>query len=217
MKPSVRKAADDELDPEQVRFNRVAQILSGAFQLEATGTIFEMGVESNPEFKDIIYVLNRLYTTGYVQQYNLLPFNVEPSILVGTLTKDVVAWLVPVLIQAVDRKALSGSLDILAENNESLVYLCDVLSWYWHKTLGGPKPAISSMVKLADKPTHMVVQNAALVCPMCYHQFVPPATYKTQSAKAWAYARWFPLHLVEYHKWVKPGTKSTNSKKGGTK
>jgi hypothetical protein len=216
MKKPVRKSADDELDPEQVRFNRVAQILSGAFQLEATGTIFEMGVESNPEFKDIIYVLNRLYTTGYVQQYNLLPYNVEPEILVQTLTKEVVAWVVPVLIQAVDRKALSGALDILAVNNESLVYLMDVCAWYWHKTLGGPKPAISSMVKLA-KPPRQVVQNAALVCPMCYHQFNPPSTYKTQSAKAWAYARWFPTHLVEYHRWVKPGTTGTKSKKGGTK
>lgn len=217
MKPKVRKSADDELDPLQVRLNRVAQILSGAFQLTATGTIFEMGKESNPKFEDVIYVLNRLYTTGYVQQYNLLPYNVEPEVLVQTLTKEVVAWIVPVVIQAVDRKALSGAIDILAENNETLVYLCDVLAWYWHKSLGGPKPAISSMVKLADKPKHMVVQNAALVCPMCYHQYIPPKTYKTQEAKAWGYARWFPIHLQEYHMWKKPGTSGTTSKKGGTK
>jgi len=216
MKTKVRKSADDELDPLQVRLNRVASILSGAFQLEATGTIFEMGKESDPQFKDVIYVLNRLYTTGYVRQYNLLPYNVEPEILVQTMTKEVVAWLVPVIIEAVDRKALSGSIDILSENNESLVYLMDVLAWYWHKTLGGPKPAISSMVKLAKKPAHLVVQNAALVCPMCYHQYNPPVQYKTQEAKAWGYYRWFPTHLEEYHHWKRPSTKS-KSNKGGTK
>jgi hypothetical protein len=203
-----------ELSDEQRRTNRVAQLLSSCFQLTSTGTIFKMGVEPDKcEFDDVLYVLNRLYTTGFAKEYNLLPFNVDLEILVNAMTKEVVAWLVPLVLQNIDRKCISGQIDILAVNNESLVYLCDVMSWYWYKKLGGPKPAVTSMVKLAsEKKNHQIVQNAALVCPMCYHQFQPPANYKTQSSKAWAYARWFPTHLVEYHKWVKPGAKSTKSK-----
>lgn len=195
-----------EDDPRQIRINRVAQLLSNAFQLESTGTIFQMGVRpSRCEFDDVIYVLNRLYTTGLANEYNLLPYDVDLEILVNPLTTEVVAWLVPVILQNVDRKCITGQIDILAFNNESLVYICDVMAWYWHLKLGGPKPAVMSMVRLsAETPTHQIVQNAAFVCPLCYRQFNPPDQYKTQEAKAWAFTRWYPTHLVDYHYYTPP-------------
>ena len=210
MKKRVSDPSED-LDPIEVRNKIVDSLIQSSFQLSATGTIFTMGQESSPSWQDVVFVLNRLYTTGYVVQYNLLPFTVEPEILVSGLAKEVVAWLVPTIIQSVDRKVLAGQIDILSPNNRSLVFLCDVLGWYWYKTLHGPKPVVQSLVKMQKNPAK-VVQNVALVCPMCYHQCNPPERYKTQSSKAWYYARWFPTHLVEYHKWAKPGTK-----KGGTK
>jgi len=222
-----------ETDPLQLRLNRVDEIMNSAFQLQATGTVFEIGVE--PEkvtWYDIVYVLNRLYTTGYVLDYKLLPFNVEPEILVSSLSTETVAWLVPVLIQAVDRKALSGQIDILSPNNESLVYLMDVCSWYWFKVLHGPKPTTRSMLAMSEKKPNMVVQNAALCCPLCYHQYNPPETYKTQEAKSWGFVKWLPTHMVEYHFYTPPTSIKTwvskaslvllknhkdSLKKGGTK
>lgn len=199
-------SVDVELDPRQIRINRVSQLLSNAFQLESTGTIFQMGVKPDRcEFDDVVYVLNRLYTTGLAEEYKLLPYDVDLEILVNPLTTEVVSWLVPIVLQNVDRKCISGQIDILAYNNESLVYICDVLAWYWHLKLGGPKPAVMSMVKLASEtPTHQIVQNAAFVCPLCYRQFNPPDQYKTQQAKAWAFARWYPTHLVDYHYYSPP-------------
>jgi len=202
---------EEELDPIMVRNRLVDELIGSSFQLAATGTIFKIGSEySDPSWADVIFVLNRLYTTGYAEEYRLLPYNVEPAILVSGLTKDVVNWLIPLIIQAVDRKVLSGSIDILSPDNKNLVRLCDVLGWYWYKRLHGPKPIFNSLIKM-QKPVK-VVQDAALVCPMCYSQFRPPKHLVTQSAKAWAYARWFPTHLVEYHKW-----NPTRTKKGGTK
>jgi len=211
-----KKTQDVEIDPDEVRNARVDEILQSGFQLEATGTIFLMGQESTPSFNDVLFCLNRVFTCGYAERYTLLPFNVDNEILVSALTKEMVAWLVPQIIGAVDRKTLSGQIDILSPNNETLVYLMDVLGWYWYKVLRGPKPVVQSLVKMQIKPKQ-VVQNAALVCPMCYHQFSPPKNMVLQSAKAWAYARWFPKHLAEYHRWPEPGTKGTKSKKGGTK
>jgi hypothetical protein len=207
---------EEELDPVAVRNKLVDELIGSSFQLSATGTIFTIGSEnSDPGWEDILFVLNRLYTTGYAEEFKLLPFNVEPVILVSGLTKEVVNWLVPLIIQAVDRKVLSGSIDILSPNNKNLVRLADVLGWYWYKRLHGPKPVINSMIKM-QRPIK-VVQDAALCCPMCYTQFRPTKSLTTQSAKAWAYARWFPKHLVEYHQWHEPRTrKNSVTKKGGT-
>lgn len=207
---SKRKTQKVVEDPDALRLKRVDEIMNSAFQLNATGTVFEIGVEpESVSWEDIVYVLNRLYTTGYVVEYKLLPYNLEPEVLVSSLSKETVAWLVPILIQAVDRKALAGQIDILAPNNESLVYLMDVCSWYWYKVLHGPKPATRSMLKLSQKPAHMVVQNAALCCPLCYHQYNPPETYKTQEAKAWGYVRWLPTHMVDYHLFTPPSVIKT--------
>lgn len=189
-----------EEDPWEVRNAQAEKLMSSSFQLEATGTIFEMGVEPQRcEFDDVLYVLHKLYTTKYAQQYNLLPFNVDVEVLVNPLTSEVVSWLVPIIIMNVDRKALSGQIDILSPNNESLVYITDVLSWYWHKHLGGPKPAVRSMVSSTLQNKKYVVQNAALVCPLCYSQYKPPESYTNQEAKAWGYVRWLPTHFVEFH------------------
>lgn len=206
-----RSKAEQEEDPLAVRYAMVDKLLQTKFQLTSVGTIFQMGQEADPSYNDILYVLNRLYTTGYAQQFKLMPYGTEPEILASALTKEVVAWLVPIVLQNVDRKVLGGEIDILAPNNHTLVYLCDVMAWYWHKSLHGPKPVVNSMLKMQKTP-RQVVQNAVLSCPICYHQFVPPANYKTQESKAWAYSRWLPTHFVEYHKWHKPGTKKESLK-----
>ena len=187
----------DEVDPLAERNQLVDTLINTSFQLSATGTIFTIGTESNPSWEDILFVLNRLYTTGYAEEFKLLPFNVEPAILVSGLSKEVVAWLVPLIIQAIDRKVMGSEIDILAPNNKNLVRLADVLGWYWYHTLHGPKPVVNQLVSIERH--HKVVQNASLCCPLCYHQFIPAPGYKTQSEKAFAFAKWLPTHLVHTH------------------
>lgn len=194
---TIRKAPVEEVDLIEVRNRAVDELIGSSFQLSATGTIFTIGTESNPGWDDILFVLNRLYTTGYAEEFKLLPFNVEPEILVSGLSKDVVAWLVPMIIQAIDRKVLGQEIDIISPNNKNLVRLADVLGWYWYKQLHGPKPVINSMIKM-QRPIKMV-QNASLVCPLCYHQFAPAVSYQNQSDKAFAFVSWLPTHLVQYH------------------
>jgi hypothetical protein len=225
---------DEEVDPLDVRNALVDSLIGSSFQLSATGTIFTIGTESNPTWEDILFVLNRLYTTGYVEEFKLLPFNVEPAILVSGLSKEVVAWLVPMLIHAIDRKVMGSEIDFLSPNNKNLVRIADVLGWYWYKHLHGPKPVISSLVDM-QRPTKLV-QNAYLTCPLCFHQFIPAPGYTTQGEKAHAYAKWLPYHLKEYHRMNDTSkTKSSkchcgfctgkfkvyapryNKKKGGTK
>jgi hypothetical protein len=193
----VRKEPEEEEDPIEVRNKLVDSLIGSSFQLSATGTIFTIGTETVPSWNDILFTLNRLYTMGYVEEFHLLPFNVEPAIRVSGLSKEIVAWLVPLLIQAIDRKVMGGQIDILSPNNKNLVRLADVLGWYWYHYLHGPKPVINSMIKM-QRPTK-IVQNAALVCPLCYHQFHPAPSYTNQSDKAIAFAKWLPYHLYKYH------------------
>ena len=185
----------------EVRNAIVDTLIGSSFRLSATGTIFTIGQDCTPAWNDILFCLNRMYTCNYVQEFKLLPFNVEPEVLVSGLSKDVVAWVVPILIQNVDRKVLAGQIDILAPNNHTLVRLMDVLGWYWHKMLHGPKPVTSSLIKM-QRPTK-VVQDAALSCPLCFHQFIPAPSYKRQSDKVFAFSSWLPTHLVQYHRFHK--------------
>lgn len=198
MKNLVLEPRKDEVDPLDERNQMVDALIGTSFQLSATGTIFRIGTESNPSWDDILFVLNRLYTTGYAEEYKLLPYNVEPAILVSGLSKEVVAWLVPLIIQAIDRKVMGSEIDFLSPNNKNLVRLADVLGWYWYKHLHGPKPVINSLIK-SQRPAKLV-QNAYLTCPLCFHQFIPASSYKNQSDKTFAFARWLPTHLVQYHK-----------------
>lgn len=193
-----KSAPNVEEDPLEVRNRFVDTLIGSAFQLSATGTIFVIGSESTPSWEDVLFVLNRLYTTGYAEEYKLLPYNVDPAILISGLSKEVVAWLVPLIIQAIDRKVMGSEIDILSPNNKNLVRLADVLGWYWYKHLHGPKPVVTDLIKIEKH--HKLVQNAYLTCPLCYHQFIPASSYKNQSDKAFAFARWLPTHLVQYHK-----------------
>jgi hypothetical protein len=192
-----KDAPESETDPVQVRNQLVDSLIGSSFQLAATGTIFSIGSEFTPSWEDILFTLNRLYTTGYVEEYKLLPYNVPPAILISGLTKDVVAWLVPMLINAIDRKVMGQEIDPLSPNNKALVGLADVLGWYWYKYLHGPKPVIKSLVVM-QRPTKMV-QNAALICPLCYHQFKPASSYSTQQERVHAFAKWLPTHFSTYH------------------
>lgn len=196
MKTKKLEPEEEEQNQIEVRNKLVDELIGSSFQLSATGTVFTIGSDSNPGWNDVIFCLNRLYTTGYVEEYKLLPQNVPPAILVSGLAKDTVAWLVPMIIREVDRKTLSGSIDILSPNNKTLVRLMDVLGWYWYHQLHGPKPVLNATIKVQRS---FVVQNAALVCPLCYHQFIPAESYRTQSDKAFAFVAWLPTHLVHGH------------------
>jgi len=233
MKTKKLEPLEEEINQIAVRNKLVDELIGSSFQLAATGTIFTIGSDCNPGWEDVIFCLNRLYTTSLVEEYKLLPANVPPAILVSGLAKDTVAWLVPMLIREVDRKVLSGSIDILSPNNKTLVRLMDVLGWYWYHQLHGPKPVLSATIKIQRA---FVVQNAALVCPLCYHQFIPAESYRTQSDKAFAFSAWLPTHLVHFHKFtnskkitgshcqcnlckcgVRYSSNSSKNKKGGTK
>lgn len=196
MKTKKLEPVEEEQNQVEVRNKLVDDLIGSSFQLSATGTIFTIGSDSNPGWNDIVFCLNRLYTTSLAEEYRLLPMNVPTAILVSGLSKDTVAWLVPMLIREVDRKVLSGAIDILSPNNKTLVRLMDVLGWYWYHQLHGPKPVLNSTIKMQKA---LAVQNAALVCPLCYHQFAPAESYRTQSDKAFAYAAWLPSHLVHEH------------------
>lgn len=199
LKKEFKKNMQEE-DPLEVRNRALDALLQTKFQLTATGSLFKVGEEAHPEYADVLFVLNRLYALGYADQYKLLPSNIEPAFLASALSKEVVIWLVPMVCMSIDRKVMAGDIDIVSGNNKNLVLICHVLAWYWHKELHGPRPVVASMVK-TQKVIRQIVQNAPLVCPLCYHQFYPPATYKTQEAKAWAFAKWYPHHLVEYHQY----------------
>jgi hypothetical protein len=193
-----RKTQDNEIDPLDERNQLVDSLIGSSFQLSATGTIFTIGTESNPSWQDILFVLNRLYTTGYVEEFRLLPFNVEPEILISGLSKEVVAWLVPMLIHAIDRKVMGSEIDVLSPNNKNLVRLADVLGWYWYKHLHGPKPVINTMIQHA-RPNKLV-QNSYMSCPLCFHQFIPAPSYKSQAERVHAFAKWLPYHFKIYHR-----------------
>ena len=219
---------DDEESVTDRRHKIVDEVLGEQYQLAGVGTIFQVGQQSYPTFKDVCYVLNRLWVLGYAENYSLLPDGVPVEILGGStpltdeekedgkrakpgtlgVTKDVANWLVPTLLQNIERQTLVGKIDILAPNNRGLVYLADVLGWYWHNQLRGPRPVTNKLLKMA-RPK--IMQDAALSCPCCFHQFVPPKNLVTQQAKAYAFAAWLPKHFKEYHMWVRGGSTKKKS------
>lgn len=191
-----------ELAEAVVRKNKLLdEILNSQFQLQGFGTTFTMGQDINPNVNHVRYVLKQLWVHGYADQYNLLPNNMPVEKLGTELPKEVVLWLVPVVLQNVERKTMTGQIDILATNNRSLVYIMDILGWFWFHSLGGPAPELNLLLRSSRS---RVVQNEALVCPVCHLQYKPSDKCKTQEAKAWEFVEWLPTHMVEFHRYSPP-------------
>lgn len=191
-----------ELAERAVQHNKlVADILNSQFQLQGFGTTFTMGQDINPNINHVRYVLKQLWVHGYADQYKLLPENIPVETLGTELAKEVVMWMVPLVAQDVERKTMTGQINILAPNNRSLIYIMDILGWFWHHTLGGPAPELNLLIK---SPTRRVVQNEALGCPLCHYQYKPSERCKTQEAKAWEFTEWLPTHLVDFHRYTPP-------------
>jgi hypothetical protein len=185
------------------KHRKVDSILTAKFRLDG-GREHQMGTEMSPTYAEVAYVLNKLGSTIYVQEYKLLPENVPVEIL-SAPTKEVVHSLIPLLVSSIERKVIAGAIDVFSPNNRALVLMTAVMAWYWHRELQGPKPLLEGLVKVA-RPK--IYQDAALVCPICEHQAVPPKNLVLQSAKAWWYLKWLEKHFQEYHVWAKPGSKT---------
>jgi hypothetical protein len=210
MNKKVAQTKDDETeDWEDIELKRnqyIDDILNAQFQLTGIGSVFQMGKEPKSiSHKEICYVLSKLARLGYASGYQLLPLGWEPEMLYGALTSEEVASLVPIMIQAIEHKVIAGTINIYAENNRPLLYCADVMGWYWFKKLRGPRPEFNPAIR-AQHMAVRVRQNAPLVCPLCQHQFMPPAHLVTQQAKAWWWLNQMPKHFVEYHRYKKPGS-----------
>lgn len=177
----------------------VDSLMHEQFQLAGMGTVFCLGTKPGRiTHKEVCYALNKLGSLGFAESFELLPRGWEPQMLYAPMTAELVAALVPFVIQSIERKVMSGTISIYSSSNLPLFYISHILGWYNHQKLRGPIPEFNPMIRAQ----HMAVkyrQNAVLSCPLCNHQFMPPAHLVTQQAKYWAWVMWLPKHGFEYH------------------
>ncbi len=157
-----------------------------------SGLIFSMGEEIAPEWRDVQYVLAKLYTHDYAQ--HLLPDNLPAEVLIGG-NREQMDYLVPLILRGIDLAIDAGKIQPVLD--PAIVVTAYVLAWYWYRCLHGPKPIYDPMRHIRTR----ITQPLTLTCPACNTVYEPPKRYVNASAKVKSFIRWMPKHMREYHKW----------------
>ena len=161
--------------------------------IQGTSLDFSIGDALSPTWDDLRIVVRKIWELGYAPL--LLPENVEGTVLVAG-NREQLHSLVPLLIQNIHGAFERGKIQV--DDEYRIVGIGYVMAWYWHKWLGGPRPAVGGTQR-RFRPVYQT--DILLTCPFCGKVAPVPERFKKSSSRSKYFIEWLTRHNAEYHKW----------------